>query len=125
MALFCCKCKQKQEVHPKFSISFKRFEKVDLNVPIIAITEINVLNNYYTEYLTVQVFFYFMNTCSYVIFQKAFSIERFVEKYPIFLNFSDNPGRRIYRQPPLPCYNVGLKWTRRKTQFCNGGEGRD
>ena len=42
---------------------------------------------------------------------KAFNVEGLVEKYSIYLNFSDNPGHRIYRQPPLPLYKVGLKWT--------------
>ena len=39
---------------------------------------------------------------------KAFSVEGLVEKYYIFLNFSDNPGHKIYRQPPLPLYKVSL-----------------
>ena len=56
----------------------------------------------------------------------SFRVEQPVEKYSLFLNFSDNPELRIYRQPPVPLYKVGLKWTtclEQKTQLSNGGEG--
>ena len=93
---------------------------------MIAIIKVTILNSRYTEYVTVQVFFDFMSTCSYVILYKASSVERLVEKYSIDLNFSDNPGRRIYRQSPLPLYKLGLKWTKcleQKHNFITGVRG--
>ena len=47
------------------------------------------------EYLTVQVFFHFMNMCTCAISSKAFGVQQPTEKYSISLNFSDNPGSRI------------------------------